>query len=228
MSDLRTAIFGAVLFDLDGTLVDTAPDMVAVLDDLQKNEGQVPLPYATARAQVSNGAAGLIHLAFPDADAANHERLRLQYLELYQESVCVHSTLFPGLAELLDRLDADQCPWGVVTNKPARMTDPLLAGLGLSLRAACAISGDTLEQRKPHPAPLLLASEQTGVAPARSVYVGDAARDIEAGRAAGMATIAVEYGYINEDDPQTWDADHIAADTAELTKLLLKGFNLDT
>jgi phosphoglycolate phosphatase len=108
------------------------------------------------------------------------------------------------------------------------MTDPLLAGLGLSLRAACAISGDTLEQRKPHPAPLLLASEQTGIAPARTVYVGDAARDIEAGRAAGMATIAVEYGYINEDDPQTWAADHIAADTAELTKMLLKGFNLDT
>ena len=228
MSDTRVATFDAVLFDLDGTLVDTAPDMVAVLDDLQRTEGQVPLPYATARAQVSNGAAGLIRLAFPDADETNHERLRLQYLELYQASVCVHSTLFPGLAELLDLLDADQCPWGIVTNKPARMTDPLLAGLGLSLRAACAISGDTLEQRKPHPAPLLLASEQTGIAPARTVYVGDAARDIEAGRAAGMATIAVEYGYINEDDPQTWAADHIAADTAELTKMLLKGFNLDT
>ena len=228
MSDTRVATFDAVLFDLDGTLVDTAPDMVAVLDDLQRTEGQVPLPYAAARAQVSNGAAGLIHLAFPDADEANHERLRLQYQELYQASVCVHSTLFPGLAELLDLLDADQCPWGIVTNKPARMTDPLLAGLGLSLRAACAISGDTLEQRKPHPAPLLLASEQTGIAPARTVYVGDAARDIEAGRAAGMATIAVEYGYINEDDPQTWAADHIAADTAELTKMLLKGFNLDT
>ena len=228
MSDTRTATFDAVLFDLDGTLVDTAPDMVAVLDDLQRNEGQVPLPYATARAHVSNGAAGLIHLAFPDADEINHERLRLQYLERYQAAVCVHSTLFPGLAELLDLLDADRCPWGVVTNKPARMTDPLLAGLGLSQRTACAISGDTLEQRKPHPAPLLLASEQTGVAPARTVYVGDAARDVEAGHAAGMVTIAVAYGYISEDDPQSWNADHIAADTAELTKILLKGFTLDT
>lgn len=227
MSDAQVTTFGAVLFDLDGTLVDTAPDMVAVLDDLQKMEGQVPLPYATARAQVSNGAAGLIHLAFPNADEANHERLRLQYLENYQEAVCVHSALFPGLAELLDILDAEQYPWGVVTNKPARMTDPLLAGLGLGLRAACAISGDTLEQRKPHPAPLLLASEQTGVAPQRTVYVGDAARDIEAGRAAGMITIAVEYGYISDDDPRSWKADHIAADTAELTKMLLKGFNLE-
>ena len=228
MSEIRTATFDAVLFDLDGTLVDTAPDMVAVLDDLQSAEGQVPLPYEISRAQVSNGAAGLIHLAFPDADEANHERLRLQYLEQYQAAVCVHSTLFPGLDVLLDRLDAMQCPWGVVTNKPARMTDPLLAGLNLSQRVACAISGDTLEQRKPHPAPLLLASQQTGVAPERTVYVGDAARDIEAGRAAGMATIAVAYGYINDDEPQNWNADHIAADTAELTTMLLKGFTLDT
>jgi len=227
MSGAQVTTFGAVLFDLDGTLVDTAPDMVAVLDDLQKMEGQVPLPYATARAQVSNGAAGLIHLAFPDADEANHERLRLQYLENYQEAVCVHSALFPGLAELLDILDAEQYPWGVVTNKPARMTDPLLTGLGLGLRAACAISGDTLEQRKPHPAPLLLGSEQTGVAPERTVYVGDAARDIEAGRAAGMITIAVEYGYISDDDPQSWNADHTVADTGELTTMLLKGFNLE-
>ncbi len=227
MSNSQSATFDAVLFDLDGTLVDTAPDMVAVLDDLQKTEGQVPVPYDIARAQVSNGAAGLIKLAFPDVDEANHERLRLQYLERYQVAVCVHSTLFPGLAELLDLLDANHCPWGVVTNKPARMTDPLLVGLGISQRAACAISGDTIEQRKPHPAPLLLASEQTGIAPERTVYVGDAARDIEAGRAAGMATIAVEYGYSNDNDPQSWNADQIAADTAELTEMLLKGITLD-
>jgi len=227
MSNSQSATFDAVLFDLDGTLVDTAPDMVAVLDDLQKTEGQVPVPYDIARAQVSNGAAGLINLAFPDVDEANHERLRLQYLERYQVAVCVHSTLFPGLAELLDLLDANHCPWGVVTNKPARMTDPLLVGLGISQRAACAISGDTIEQRKPHPAPLLLASEQTGIAPERTVYVGDAARDIEAGRAAGMATIAVEYGYITDDDPRSWHADQIAADTAELTEMLLKGITLD-
>lgn len=227
MSNSQSAKFDAVLFDLDGTLVDTAPDMVAVLDELQKTEGQVPVPYAIARAQVSNGAAGLIKLAFPDVDAANHERLRLQYLERYQVAVCVHSTLFPGLAELLDLLDANHCPWGVVTNKPARMTEPLLVGLGISQRAACAISGDTIEQRKPHPAPLLLACEQTGIAPERTVYVGDAARDIEAGRAAGMATIAVEYGYSNDNDPQSWNADQIAADTAALTKMLLKGITLD-
>lgn len=228
MSVNEPAAYDAVLFDLDGTLVDTAPDMVAVLDELQVAEGRQPLPYAIARAQVSNGAAGLIRLAFPDADKNNHERLRLAYLENYQASVCIHSTLFPGLAELLDRLDAGHCPWGVVTNKPARMTTPLLAGLGLTERAGSAISGDTLEQRKPHPAPLFLACEQIKVTPSRTVYVGDAARDIEAGRAAGMLTIAAAYGYINDDDPKTWAADHIAADTAQLSKLLLEITGLDT
>ncbi len=220
--------FDAVFFDLDGTLVDTAPDMVAVLIDLQKEEGVDTLDYELARSHVSNGAAGLVNLAFPDADDGNHERLRLRYLEKYELSVCVDSVIFAGLEVLLDSLDAGGRLWGIVTNKPMRMTDPLLAGLGLSERSACSISGDTLPQRKPDPAPLLLASRQIGVAPARSVYVGDAARDIEAGRAAGMFTIAAAYGYINDDNPQNWGADHIVADTAELTTYLLKAVNLGT
>lgn len=221
------AEFSAVLFDLDGTLVDTAPDMVAVLLSLQSEEGVLALDYNLARSHVSNGAAGLVSLAFPHADAATHERLRLRYLEKYQESVCVNSRVFAGLEELLDSLDAGGCPWGVVTNKPMRMTDPLLAGLGLAERSACAISGDTLAERKPDPAPLILASKQTGVAPSRSIYVGDAERDIAAGRAAGMFTIAAAYGYINDDHPRDWQANHIVSDTSELTQYLLKAVNLD-
>ena len=223
----RTA-FAAVLFDLDGTLVDTAPDMVAVLADILRAEGQPPIAYEVARSYVSNGSAGLVKLAFPDASPAEHERLRLDFLDRYAQAVCVDSRLFPGLAELLDELDARDLPWGVVTNKPARMTEPLLAALGVAGRAACMISGDTIRQRKPDPAPLLLAARHTGVAPEHSVYVGDAARDIMAGRAAGMHTIGATYGYIVDgDDPRNWGAHELVADTEELAHLLLKGVNLD-
>lgn len=226
MNDSHDSRYRAILFDLDGTLVDTAPDMVAVLIDLQREENIAPIDYELARSHVSNGAAGLVSLAFPDIGDMDHERLRLRYLEKYSDAVCVNSILFPGLEKLLDRLDDARLPWGVVTNKPARMTDPLLEGLGLASRAACSVSGDTLPQRKPHPAPLLLASEQLGVEPALSVYVGDAARDIEAGRAAGMTTVAAAYGYINQEDPRSWGADDIVSDTAELTTYLLKAVNL--
>ncbi len=132
------------------------------------------------------------------------------------------------MPELLDALDARQCPWGVVTNKPKRMTDPLLDALGLSGRLRCAVSGDTLPQRKPDPAPLLYGCERCAVQPHRAVYVGDAARDIEAVRAAGMRTIAAAYGYIVPgDDPRSWNADAVAADAKELTKMLLKAVNLN-
>jgi len=212
--------FEAVLFDLDGTLVDTAPDMVDALIDVQTSEGHQPVSYELARSHVSHGAVGLINLAFPDVDADTHERLRLKFLERYEQAVCVRSTLFEGLAALLDQLDAAGVPWGVVTNKPMRMTDPLMAALGIDLRAACAISGDTIPQRKPDPAPLLLASEKTGVAASRSVYIGDAARDIQAGRAAGMHTVAAAYGYVTpDDDPTAWNAHELVANTEELAIL---------
>jgi phosphoglycolate phosphatase len=217
----------AVFFDLDGTLIDTAPDMVAILADLRAANGYEELPYSLARASVSNGAAGLIRLAFPDADAAARERLHQEYLERYERAVCVNSTLFPGLPAILDELDEREVPWGVVTNKPQRMTEPLLAKLDLGRRAACVISGDTLPQRKPDPAPLLLASRLAGVTPAQSLYVGDAERDIAAGRAAGMATIAAAYGYIvTGDDPARWLADQVAADTVELASLIRKAVTL--
>lgn len=217
-----------VLFDLDGTLVDTAPDMVAALLCLLGNEGRNPLPYDLARSHVSKGAPGLMRLAFPDLAADELERLRLTYLEIYATMVCVESTLFPGLADLLDILDANARPWGIVTNKPQRFTEPLLERLGIGTRSVCTVSGDTLPERKPHPAPLIFGSEQAGVRPERAVYVGDASGDMEAARAAGMGKIAAGYGYITEDDdPWRWDADQVAADTEELTKILLKAVNLD-
>ena len=220
-------MFEAVLFDLDGTLIDTAPDMVATLLDIQRTEGRAPVAYELARSHVSHGSAGLISLGFPDISAAEHERLRLEFLDRYEQAVCVHSAVFSGLTELLDLFDASQLPWGIVTNKPARMTQPLLKALGIANRSASTVSGDTIPQRKPDPAPLLLASRETGVTPEKMVYVGDAARDIEAGRAAGMFTIAAAYGYIPaNEDPATWGADEMAADTEELAHLLLKGVNL--
>jgi phosphoglycolate phosphatase len=222
-----TACDGGIFFDLDGTLVDTAPDMVAVLTGLQKDNGSRPVPYELARASVSHGALGLIRLAFPAADEHERSRLLREFLERYEQAVCVDSILFPGMPELLALLDSHGQPWGVVTNKPERMTEPLLRKLGLSERISCVVSGDTLPQRKPHPAPLLLACERSGVQPRRSIYVGDDARDIEAGRAAGMTTIAAAYGYIvAEDNPVLWEADHIAADTQELAKLIFKAVRL--
>ena len=213
----------AVLFDLDGTLVDTAPDMVSARLQLEQDHGAAAIDYALARSNVSNGAAGLIRVAFPDVDDHQRDDLHRRFLRLYQQNLSVDSRVFPGLDELLDHMDRQRYPWGVVTNKPQALTDPLLAALQLTRRLGCAISGDTLPQRKPHPAPMLLASRMLRVEPQHIAYVGDAARDIEAGRAAGMKTIAAGWGYITDDDsPEFWDADVIAADPGELTQLLLK------
>lgn len=228
MADGRNLGQGGVFFDLDGTLVDTAPDMVAVLVAMQQSKGCVPVPYELARASVSHGALGLINLAFPSAGDALRTELHQEFLDRYEQAVCIGSALFPGMNDLLERLERSGRPWGVVTNKPERMTDPLLQKLELSHRMACAVSGDTLPQRKPHPAPLLLACELAGVVPGRSIFVGDDARDIIAGRAAGMATIAAAYGYITaEDDPVLWEADQIASDTAELTRMICDAMRLD-
>ena len=216
--------FKAILFDLDGTLVDTAPDMVTILRTIQEDEGYDPLPYCVARSHVSNGCAGLVNLAFPHVTQDKKEELQHKFLKHYEESVCVHSVLFPGLGLLLDKLDTKHVPWGIVTNKPTRITEPLLAALGISTRTTCTICGDTLGTRKPDPAPLLLASSEIGVAPKDSVYIGDSARDIEAGFNAGMYTIAVSYGYITkDDDPETWNADQVVDDSKRLARILLDG-----
>lgn len=221
--------FDAILFDLDGTLVDTAPDMVAVLLGMQKDHGLEQVSYDLARSHVSHGAIALVRLAFPEADDDLVKKLHKDYLDRYEDAVCVDSALFPNIGELLDTLDAGDHPWGIVTNKPTRMTEPLLMGLGLSKRTACVICGDTLPQRKPDPEPLLHASRQIGVPSGRAIYVGDSLRDIEAGRAAGMGTIAACYGYItDDDDPAAWEADLTVSDPLELTHHLLKGVTLSS
>lgn len=224
---MQDGYFEAVLFDLDGTLVDTAPDMVAVLQAMQAHHGREPVTYERGRAQVSNGAIGLLGLGFPDVEITFGGDLHQEYLERYAEMLCESSRVFAGLEVLLERLEADDCPWGVVTNKPEYLTNPLLDALGLSARSACTVSGDSLPVRKPDPAPLLLACDMAGVDAWRSIYVGDASRDIEAGLRAGMATVAASYGYIADgDDPRDWGADIVASDTEELTQIVLKAVNL--
>ena len=216
-----------MFFDLDGTLIDTAPDMVAALQALQRQHGVAPISYDRGRSHVSNGALGLLRVGFPGVEGDAQEALRLEYLERYEGSLSASSTVFAGLEELLEQLDDARIPWGVVTNKPAYLTNPLLEALGLDGRSASTVSGDTLPVRKPDPGPLLHACEQAGVRPEQAMYIGDASRDIEAGLAAGMNTIAAAYGYVvSGDDPARWGAHEIARDTDELAQIVLKAVNL--
>ena len=198
-----------VLFDLDGTLADTAPDMYAALAALQREQGVPILPFEAVRNQVSHGGAALVRLAFPDAEGDRFETLRQRFLTLYAEHyLCRDTGLFPGMETLLDTIERLGMNWGIVNNKPAWLTDPLVRAMDLHQRAVTVISGDTTPQRKPHPMPMLLACEQAACQPAECLYVGDAERDIQAGRAAGTHTLVALYGYI--DDPQapaTWGAD---------------------
>lgn len=228
MTELNGAEYNSVFFDLDGTLVDTAPDMVAVLQHLQEERGVDPIPYELARSNVSNGAIGLLTVGFPELEFEFGDEMHQAYLERYAEMICEESRIFDDLGELLNQLDDMGCPWGVVTNKPEQLTVPLLIALGLADRSACIVSGDTLSVRKPDPAPLLLACDVAGVDPETSIYIGDAERDIEAGQRAGMATIAAAYGYITaDDDPREWDADVISTTTDELAQIILKAVNLE-
>jgi len=228
VSELNGAEYNAVLFDLDGTLVDTAPDMVAALHLLQREHSVILSPYELARSNVSNGAIGLLRVGFPELEIEFGDEMHQLYLERYADNICVESRVFAGIIELLDQLEGLGCPWGIVTNKPEHLTLPLLAALKLADRSGCVISGDTLSVRKPDPAPLLLACDIIGVDPGMAIYVGDAGRDIEAGQRAGMATIAAGYGYITEDDdPREWDADVIATSTEELAQIVLKAVNLE-
>jgi 2-phosphoglycolate phosphatase len=216
----------AVLFDLDGTLLDTAPDMIFALNVICLEEGAVPVAYERARGFVSNGAVGLLRLAFPDFDPTRDTGLHRRYLDRYGKRLAVETRLFPLLDTLLKSLERERVPWGVVTNKPRHLTEPLMEALGLDQRSSCTVSGDTLPERKPHPRPVQYALERLGLAdePARSFYVGDARRDIESGRAAGTRTVAVRYGYIEPgQDPATWGADHVVGTTNELLDLLMEG-----
>lgn len=211
----------AVLFDLDGTLLDTAPDLIGALNELRAEEGLGPVPFIDGRGQASNGANAMVKLGFGQVPEAEFEKLRDRYLAIYRNRVAHETKLFPGGEEMLAHLDAAGLPWGIVTNKPAALTEPLLAALGLDERARCVVSGDTLPERKPHPRPLLYAAECMGVPPAACVYVGDALRDIEAARAAGMRAIVASFGYICEgDDCRAWPAEHWLDDVAALVAWL--------
>lgn len=227
MPSVVAGAFDAVLFDLDGTLVDTAPDMVRALTTLQARYGLAPIDYPTGRSQVSNGALGLLRVGFPQCEVGFGDALHLEFLDVYAEDPARDSALFPGLPSLLERLEGASIPWGIVTNKPGFLTEPLLAALELDTRAAVTVCGDTLSVRKPDPAPMLHAASVADLDPARTLYVGDALRDIEAGRSAGMGTVAAAYGYIARgDDARHWNADAIAGDTGVLEQIVLKAVNL--
>ena len=210
--------FDAALFDLDGTLVDTAPDLVAVLNTLLVEQGRVRMPYAIARNEVSNGAGGLLRLGFGGLEPGEQlEALRRRFLELYARQVCVRSKLFIEIAALREALP--DVRWGIVTNKPEALTRALLAGLGIAAEPGCVIGGDRLPQRKLDPAPLRLAADEIGVAAQRCVYIGDAPRDVEAGKAAGMGTIAAAYGYVRpRDDVRDWGADVVLRRPTDLAE----------
>jgi N-acetyl-D-muramate 6-phosphate phosphatase len=201
----------AVLFDLDGTLADTAPDLAAALNRVRSEQGLAMLPLAALRPYASHGARGLLAAGMGVGPGqADYETLRTAFLDHYAAALCVESTLFAEVAALLDALDARALRWGIVTNKAQRFTVPLLAALGLAPRAGTVVCGDTTPHAKPHPAPLLFAADRLGVAPERCVYVGDAERDIIAGGAAGMPTIVARYGYLEpHDEPAGWPADGI-------------------
>jgi len=221
-NDNALGLYQAVLFDLDGTLADTAPDLAAAVNRMRHARGLEMVPLQDLRPLASAGARGLIGGAF-HIGPEDHEfaSMREEFLANYEADLCIETTLFPGIPELLDDLDARGVRWGIVTNKVGRLTEPLVAQLGLEERAGCVVSGDTTAHSKPHPAPLLHAARELGVQPERVVYVGDDLRDVQAGFAAGMKTVAAAYGYCGNDIPPTqWHAQHVVQSPVELQKLL--------
>ncbi len=214
-----------VLFDLDGTLADTAPDLVGAVNDCLVARGRPPRPLAQLRSWASHGARGLIGQAFGLTPAdPGYDDLRSEFVRRYETRLCQETTLFPGVDAMLGRLEAAGVRWGIVTNKIARLAEPLVRLLQLHERSSCVVSGDTAARPKPDPAPILHALRHCGLAAATSAYVGDDRRDIEAGRAAGVRTVAVAYGYsAGLEDIAGWQADHIIAQPADLLDWVLPG-----
>jgi len=211
----------AVLFDLDGTLADTAPDLTYALNRVRAARGLPPLPLAATRPVASQGARGLIGAGFSiHPGDPGYDQLRDEFLAVYADNLCRETRLFAGIPELLDRLEARALPWGVVTNKAERFTFPLLDLLKVRSRSACVIGGDTTGKIKPHPEPLLAASRAIGLAPQSCIYVGDDRRDVEAGQAAGMKTAIAKWGYLNGQDPENWNADHMIEEPRDLLRFL--------
>ncbi len=197
----------AVLFDLDGTFADTAPDLGAALNHVLQQRGIPPLPIAAIRTQASHGSPGLLKLGLGiTPDAPGYEEAREFFLQYYESHICDQTRLFPGMAALVAELEVRDLPWGIVTNKPHRYTVPLMEKLGYARRAACLVSGDTCKHAKPHPMSLLHAADLMGVEASRCLYLGDDLRDMEAAQAAGMPGVIASYGYIDPAGTDHWPA----------------------
>ena len=209
-----------ILFDLDGTLADTAPDLAAAINQMRSQRNLAPQPFVSLRPFASAGARGLLHAGFGvTPEQPDYEAMRLEFLSIYESALAVQSKLFPQIETLLNGLAEFNIPWGIVTNKASRFTTPLLPLLQLS-QAATVISGDTTEHAKPHPAPLLEAARRLDVSPKKCWYVGDDLRDIEAARAAGMMSVAAAWGYCGATEPTHWNADAILDSPLELLELV--------
>ena len=217
--------YHGVFFDLDGTLADTAPDLVAAANQLLITRKRAALPYEILRPRASAGARGLIAGAFgiePGHPDFNH--LRDEFFANYESALLVNSVLFDGIDELLNQLDQAKLPWGIVTNKHERFTHPLTELMGLRQRAASTVSGDTTPHAKPHPEPILHAAKLAQVDPTKGLYVGDDIRDIVAGKAAGMKTVAAAYGYCGcAEPPEAWGADFLVETPQELMEIIFPG-----
>jgi 2-phosphoglycolate phosphatase len=210
----------AVLFDLDGTLADTAPDLANAVNRMRQDRGLPLTPYELLRPMASAGARGLIGVAFGiQPDDADFEAMRTEFLANYEAQIAEQTVLFEDIVALLTKIESNDQHWGIVTNKPLRYTDALLPLIGLA-HAACSISGDTTPHAKPHPEPLFEAARRLQLAPEQCWYVGDDLRDIQAGKAAGMPTIAAGWGYCGMSEPANWDADFIAGSPREIIELL--------
>ncbi|NVK39942.1 MAG: HAD-IA family hydrolase [Oceanospirillaceae bacterium] len=218
----------AVLFDLDGTLLDTAPDFIWVINRLLQEEARPSIDFSTLREQVSNGANAMIRTAFCiDESDREFAGLRQRFLDIYGDHLAIETRAFEGIDELLDWLDERHIPWGVVTNKPELYTRGLLRALELDRRAGSIVCPEQVRERKPHPESLWLACREIGCRPEHSLYIGDHVRDIEAGRNAGMTTVAARYGYIAPgENPDDWRADHGVDDAAAIKALLQSLYNL--
>ena len=212
----------AVLFDLDGTLLDTAPEFYEIISAQLGKHGAAPIAFADFRTVVSDGARGMVHKAFGiDPADARYEPLRVEFLDLYAQHLAAHTQLFPGMAETLEFIESNNLRWGVVTNKPLGFSAPLIQKLNLAERCATLICPDHVKQRKPDPEALQLACAQINCEINEAIYIGDHRRDIECAQRAGMPSIACDYGYIHTDDPCTnWGADFTVSSAAEIVPIL--------
>jgi len=211
-----------VLFDLDGTLIDSAPDLAGAANDLRAAHGLPALPFERFRPMVGSGARGMVGVAFElGPDNERFVSLRDDFLRRYEQRMTRETKIFAAMLPVLEALEQRGHAWGIVTNKASRFTDPLVRSLGLHGRAATVIAGDTTPHSKPHPAPLLEAAKRVGRAPSQCIYVGDDLRDMQAGRAAGMGTVAAAWGYLGVGEPiEAWGADNVIQTPTELLNLL--------